>query len=472
MSSINDQSVVEICVNRCVSCIRETNTAEQHCTGLVQLLEICYQFNHKPSRRRDEPPHAKLSSDLISCIFLNYNKKIVMEQALPIAVKFLDKDNQEMSKNLAAYLSLASIEYTNLLVSYVDIILRSLLNGNYSLSRVVLQLYDYGNERKIMSRTKSILDILPKCEPSDKNILLQLIANIINNVLFDDFANILDKLPLLFDLVLDITSANQALIVLLRLSEKKPSVFNEYIDLFMLTAQKHPSTVCLIGQILATIGKKNKEKASLALDFIMENLPLVDRTSQTVLLQEAVKLCSFYPILFNDKITNAIRQHTNQKTNSQTQLSGNNITIVNLNSSTLIPLRTSQNQSASVKPQVSMTYINNQAMGSSKNSTPPFHVPPPYSRKQKIDSRSTGRLNNNHNNSVLSTNRSMTKLNSNGNNSNKSMTRLSSSQHIHQSQGVVSSIMNSNNIEGNVIPPPLSQHVRFSSITFVQTLTY
>lgn len=461
LSSKNDQSVVEICVNRCTSCIRETNTAEEHCSGLVQLLEICYQFNHKPSsRRREDPPHAKLSSDLISCIFLNYNKKAVMEQALPIAVKFLDKENEEMSKNLAAYLSLAAIEYTNLLTPYVDIILRSLLNGNYSLSRVVLQLYDYGKERPIMSRTKSILDILSKCEAtSDKNILLQLIGNIVNHMVSDDLTEVIDKIPQIFDLVLDTTSANQALIVLLRLAEKRPSAFHEYIDLFILTAQKLPGTVCLIGQILATVGKKNKQKASIALDFIMENLPELDRSSQTILLQEAVKLCSFYPILFNDKLTAAIRQHTNQKTNSQSQLSGNNITIVNLNSSTLIPLRTSQNQPVSLKSQqVSTTYINNQTLGS-KNS--PFNAPH-YSRKQKIDSRSTGRLNNNNNNSsAVSTNRSMTKLNSNGNSSNKSMTRLSSSQHIHQSHSVVSSILNSSNIDSNIStqPPPLSQHV-------------
>lgn len=77
----NDQSVIEICVNRCTSCIRETNTAERHCPGLVQLLETCLQFNHKPqSKRSDEdPPHAKISADIISCIFLNYGKKTVME---------------------------------------------------------------------------------------------------------------------------------------------------------------------------------------------------------------------------------------------------------------------------------------------------------------------------------------------------------------------------------------------------------
>lgn len=460
LNSINDQSVVEICVNRCTSCIRETNTAEKHCAGLVQLLEICYQFNHKP-RRREDPPHAKLSSDLISCIFLNYNKKNVMDMALPIAVKFLDKDNEEMSKNLAAYLSLAAIEYTSLLVPYADIILRSLLNGNYSLSRVVLQLYEYSNGRSIILRAKNLLNILPKCEASDKNILLQLIGNIINNMISDDLTDVIDRLPQLFDLLLDSTLAHQVLMVLMKIAEKRPLAFHEYTDLLVLTGQKFPNTICLIGQILAAVGKKNKEKASIALDFILENLAFVDhRSSQTILLQEAVKLCSFYPVLFNDKLTAAIRQHTNQKTNSQTQLSGNNnVTIVNLNS-TMVPLRTStsQNQVVPIKAQVSTTYINNQSLG---NKISPFNAPH-YSRKQKLDSRSTGRLNNNNNNnsSLISTNRSMT--------------RLSSSQHIHQSQSVVSNILTSNNNGNNtstqpsLAPPPLSQHVSYLEYTSFQ----
>lgn len=65
-------------MNRCTSCIRETDTAVKHCEGLVKLLETCLHFNHKQQQRCD-PPHAKISADIISCIFLNYNKKAVME---------------------------------------------------------------------------------------------------------------------------------------------------------------------------------------------------------------------------------------------------------------------------------------------------------------------------------------------------------------------------------------------------------
>lgn len=66
----NDQSVVEICVTRVTSCIRETGSIELHCEALVTLLESCLHHNLQVTTRDEDPPHAKISSDVISCIFL------------------------------------------------------------------------------------------------------------------------------------------------------------------------------------------------------------------------------------------------------------------------------------------------------------------------------------------------------------------------------------------------------------------
>lgn len=67
----NDQSVVEICVTRVTSCVRETGSVESHCAALVGLLEACLHHNLRPTSHRDEDqPHAKIASDVISCIFL------------------------------------------------------------------------------------------------------------------------------------------------------------------------------------------------------------------------------------------------------------------------------------------------------------------------------------------------------------------------------------------------------------------
>lgn len=49
---------------------RETGSIEQHADALVALLESCLNHNLKPSPKDEDPPHAKISSDIISCIFL------------------------------------------------------------------------------------------------------------------------------------------------------------------------------------------------------------------------------------------------------------------------------------------------------------------------------------------------------------------------------------------------------------------
>jgi hypothetical protein len=51
-------------------CFRETGSMEQHAEALVALLESCLNHNLKPSHKDEDPPHAKISSDIISCIFL------------------------------------------------------------------------------------------------------------------------------------------------------------------------------------------------------------------------------------------------------------------------------------------------------------------------------------------------------------------------------------------------------------------
>lgn len=49
---------------------RETGSIEQHAPALVKLLESSLSYNLKPSNRDEDPPHAKIAADVISCIFL------------------------------------------------------------------------------------------------------------------------------------------------------------------------------------------------------------------------------------------------------------------------------------------------------------------------------------------------------------------------------------------------------------------
>lgn len=71
----NDQSVVEICITRVTSAIRETGNMECHADALVALLQNCLNHSLKPTLKDEDPPHAKIAADIISCIFLVRNIK-------------------------------------------------------------------------------------------------------------------------------------------------------------------------------------------------------------------------------------------------------------------------------------------------------------------------------------------------------------------------------------------------------------
>ncbi|UYV66387.1 VEPH1 [Cordylochernes scorpioides] len=96
---------------------------------MVALLESCLNYDLRPSSKDEDPPHAKIAADIVSCIFLNHHKKNVMKMAVPIAVKFLHRGNKELSRNLSSYLSLAAINNAELLAPHIQPIIDSIIAG-------------------------------------------------------------------------------------------------------------------------------------------------------------------------------------------------------------------------------------------------------------------------------------------------------------------------------------------------------
>lgn len=318
----NDQSVVEICITRVTSCIRETGSIEQHAEALVGLLESCLNHNLKPSSKDEDPPHAKISSDIISCIFLNYSKKDVMKRALPVAVKFLHKGNKELSRNMASYLSLAAIDNADLLVKHIQLIIDSIISGNYPLCRVLPQIYEVSKE-PIHDHVMALVSLLPLCEHSERLALLQLFSLIASNK-----PSLLEpSLPQLCEYLALGATANATLEVLLRLAEKSPQLLADCVGRVKQAAEAHPSTLCLAAQVIAAVGKLNKDRAQEALNFVLEHLGKAERGSQGTLLREATLLCSSYPVLFTEKMLAEVRKNKNNTSNSQVNQTGG-VTIV------------------------------------------------------------------------------------------------------------------------------------------------
>ena len=172
LTSHNDQSLVEICVTRVISAIRETGSIEKHSQALICLLESCLSHSLKPTGRGD-PPHAKMASDIMSCIFLNYSKRAVMIRAIPVAVKFLHKGNKDLSRNLSSYMSLAVIENADILSVYIQPVLDSVITGNFSLSRVLPAIYAV-DKQLINNHVMTLVSLLSNCSDTENIALLNL----------------------------------------------------------------------------------------------------------------------------------------------------------------------------------------------------------------------------------------------------------------------------------------------------------
>lgn len=180
-----DQALIEICVTRVTSCIKETGTLDKYCAALVALLESCLHHNLMPlgHLRDDDPPHAKIASDVIACIVLvsfplqsdteNYGNKNVMELFLPVAVQFLHKGNREISRHMARYLSLAAVHHAVLLKPHVQTIMDSIMSGNYPLCRILTNLYEVSPE-PLEGHATALVSLLPHAEQVEKNSLFAL----------------------------------------------------------------------------------------------------------------------------------------------------------------------------------------------------------------------------------------------------------------------------------------------------------
>lgn len=421
----NDQSVVEICVTRVTSCIRETGSCEQHCDALVNLLESCLHHNLQVLNKFEDPPHAKISSDIISCIFLNYRQKTVMQRALPIAVKFLHKGNKELSRNMASYLSLAAIEHASLLTPHVQPIMDSIISGNYPLCRVLPNIYEVSPE-PFQGHAMALVSLLSHCDNQEKLALLHLFA-----LMAKDNPMLLEaSVPQLCEYLNNAVTAASTLQIFLHMAEKNPALLADHVNAMKLTAQRNPQTICLVAQVIGAVGKLSKDKAQDALNFVLEHLPKAERGSQSALLREATILCSSYPVLFTDKVLAGVRQRHHTSTNQLTQNGSNIQSNVTSGGVTIVKVGGSQLSSGQAQTVV----------------TPQGG----YTRRAKLgDSRSTGRLHTSQNGNP---HRSMTRLNVAGGSVgglHKSMTRLSSSQQINALMG-----------QGGPAPvPPLSSNV-------------
>lgn len=81
-----------------------------------------------------------------------------MVLAVPVAVRFLQRGNRELSRNMSSYLSLAAIAKADLLAEHTEAITVSVLGG-----RIHIQMLTHKKRKLVSLVLQKNTDVLPQC---------------------------------------------------------------------------------------------------------------------------------------------------------------------------------------------------------------------------------------------------------------------------------------------------------------------
>ncbi|NWI86278.1 MELT protein, partial [Pitta sordida] len=285
-SNDNDQAVVEICITRITTAIRETASIEKHGQALVALWESCLEHNLKPSGKDEDAPHAKIASDITSCILQNYNRPPVMALAVPVAVKFLQRGNKELCRNMSSYLSLAAIAKAELLAEHTDTIVTSVLQGNSMLLRVLPALYEK-RPRPIALRLPELVALVAQLDQAEQHHLLRLLQTVARN---KELGVLKECLPFLFGHLRDPNHSDMILNILTEISSYEPTALAPFLPLLREIGESFPGLIGQTAKIFGAVGHIDEERARTCLLYLVNQLANMEHSFHHILLLEIKSL--------------------------------------------------------------------------------------------------------------------------------------------------------------------------------------
>ncbi|XP_068881159.1 ventricular zone-expressed PH domain-containing protein homolog 1 isoform X1 [Aphelocoma coerulescens] len=282
----NDQAVVEICITRITAAIRETASIEKHGKALVALWESCLEHNLKPSGKDEDAPHAKIASDIMSCILQNYNRPPVMALAVPVAVKFLQRGNKELCRNMSSYLSLAAIAKAELLAEHTETIVRSVLQGNSMLLRVLPALYEK-QPQPIHACLRELVAPMAQLDPPEQLHLLRLLHTVARK---RELGVLKECLPFLFGHLRDPNHSEVVLNILLEISSYEPAALAPFLPTLREIGESFPTLIGQMAKIFGAVGHLDEERARTSLLYLVNQLANMEHSFHHILLLEIKSL--------------------------------------------------------------------------------------------------------------------------------------------------------------------------------------
>ncbi|XP_074009819.1 ventricular zone-expressed PH domain-containing protein homolog 1 isoform X2 [Numenius arquata] len=282
----NDQAVVEICITRITTAIRETASIEKHGKALVALWESCLEHNLKPSGKDEDTPHAKIASDIMSCILQNYNRPPVMALAVPVAVRFLQRGNKELCRNMSSYLSLAAIAKADLLADHTDTIVKSVLQGNSMLLRVLPALYEK-KPQPINPHLRELVALMAQLDQAEQHHLLRLFQIVARK---KELGVLKECIPFLFGHLRDPNHSDVILNILIEIAGYEPTALATFLPMLKEIGESFPSLIGQTAKIFGAVGHIDEERARICLMYLVNQLANMEHSFHHILLLEIKSL--------------------------------------------------------------------------------------------------------------------------------------------------------------------------------------
>ncbi|XP_050003434.1 ventricular zone-expressed PH domain-containing protein homolog 1 isoform X2 [Alexandromys fortis] len=278
----NDQAVVEICITRITTAIRETESIEKHARALVGLWDSCLEHNLRPAGKDEDTPHAKIASDIMSCILQNYNRTPVMVLAVPIAVKFLHRGSKELCRNMSNYLSLAAISKAELLADHTEGIIKSILQGNAMLLRVLPAVYEM-QPQPINRHLAELLALMSQLEQTEQYHLLRLLHAAAKK---RDVEMVQKCVPFLTRHLKDSTHNDFILNILIEIAGYEPLALSSFLPMLKEIGERFPYLAGQIARIYGAVGHVDEERARSCLGYLVSQLANMEHSFHHILLLE------------------------------------------------------------------------------------------------------------------------------------------------------------------------------------------
>ncbi|XP_068136945.1 ventricular zone-expressed PH domain-containing protein homolog 1 [Hyperolius riggenbachi] len=286
----NDQAVVEICITRITTAIRETETIEKHGKALVSLWESCLEHNLRSATKDEDTPHAKIASDIMSCILQNYNKPMIMSLAVPVAVRFLQHGNKELCRNMSSYISLVAIAKADLLVDHTEAIVNSILQGNSMLLRVLPSVYEM-RPQPIHNCLRELLSQMSHLDEAEQNHMLRLLHVIAKN---KQPKVLTETVPFLMEYLNEPSYTDIILNILLDISSYEPLILTGSLSSLKEVGEHFPGLIGQIAKIYGAVGHVNEMMAKVCLTYLVNQLNNIEHSFHHILLMEIRNITNTY----------------------------------------------------------------------------------------------------------------------------------------------------------------------------------